>query len=248
LQDAPADRKETRMTRNLKALGLALVAVFAMGAVVASAAQAQGMFTTTGPTTLRAVNEVPPELNVLTALKGGIACPNVVYTGHKVAETPHKFLANGAKETTITPHYGHCTGPAGTGATVDMNGCDYVFDLLGEAAADKYNIRATVICPAGKHITITFWKTPKEHTEVGKVPFCHATVTESAAGYLGLTATDLTNGHLTVKGSVGGIVVDKPAMGVLCPAEEDKNGELHISINVEGRNEAGKTTAISLSK
>jgi hypothetical protein len=234
------------MTRNLKALGLALVAVFAMGAVIASAAQAQqGTLTSTGPVTLRGVNEVG-QINSLTAFGGEVKCPNVVYTGHKVTETPHKPIPSGAKEVTITPHYGLCTGPAGVPATVDMNGCDYDFDLLETTGGgDTYGIRATVTCPAGKHITLTFFTSAANHTN--NKPFCHTTITENAAGYLGLHATDLTNGHLTVSGTIENISADKPAMGILCPEETTNAAKLHLSINVEGKNEAGVTTKISLS-
>jgi hypothetical protein len=236
------------MAHKLKALGLCLVAVLAMGAVVASAAQAQsqGTLTSTGPVTLRGVNEPEPAINAYTAFGTTTKCPNTVYTGHKVAETPHKFIPSGATQITITPHYGVCIGPLNVPTTVDMNGCDYVFDILETTGGgDTYGVRMTIVCPAGKHITDTFFKNAADHAAFK--PFCHHTLTENAAGYLGLHITDLTNGHLTVSGAIEGITIHKTGGGILCPEETTNVGKLDLSINIEGRNEAGATTKISLS-
>jgi hypothetical protein len=239
------ERKE--MTRNLKALGLALVAVFAMGAVIASAAQAQqGTLTSTGPVTLRGVNEAG-QVNALTAFGSEVKCPNALYTGHKYLETPHKFLTNGATTVTITPHYGTgCTGPLGVPATVDMNGCDYDFHILETTGGgDTYGIRAFITCPKDVHISITFFSSKANH-EANK-PFCHTVITENPLGYLGLHVTDLTTGHLTVSGTIENITAHKVDGGFFCPEETDTKAKLDLSINVEGRNEAGATTKISLS-
>jgi hypothetical protein len=240
------------MTRNLKALGLALVAVFALGAVVASAASAQvGTLTSTGPVTLIAVNTGEASTNQITAFGGTIQCPNTKYTGHKYNVTPHTFIPNDVSTTTVTPHFGTCTSKIGAASfltTIDMNGCDFVFHIEGTTpGVDTYTVRATVVCEATKHIVITIYATAAKHT--ANEPFCNLTITENPAGYLGLHATDLTNGKVSNTGEITGISVDKttPTGSILCPTETTNTATITVDISSEGKNEAGGTTSISLS-
>jgi hypothetical protein len=257
------------MIRNLKALGLALVAVFALSAVVASAASAQvkpGTLTSTGPVTLIGTQTAPvgeedvTKKNFLSAFGGTTTCATAKYTGHKAltllqTEDPetkkHELIPNDVSEITITPHYGVCNTKilaSNFPTTVDMNGCDYTFDLKETTpGVDTYTVRATVICPKDKHITITIFATAAKHTS--NEPFCHVTITENAAGYLGLHATDTTNGKIDITGTVAGISADKksPTGSILCPEETTNTAELTQDVTVEGKNEAGGATTISLS-
>jgi hypothetical protein len=240
------------MIRNLKVLGLALVAVFALSAVIASAASAQvGTLTSTGPVTLIGVNTGEASANQLSAFAGTTQCPNVKYTGHKYNVTPHTFIPNDVSTFTLTPHYGVCTSKIGAASfptTVDMNGCDYVFHLEGTTpGVDTYTVRATVVCEATKHIVITIYATAAKHT--ANEPFCNLTITENAAGYLGLHATDLTNGKGAITKEIGGISVDKksPTGSILCPEETTNTATLAQDVTVEGKNEGGTATTISLS-
>jgi hypothetical protein len=233
------------MIRNLKIMGLALVAVLAMSAMTASAASAQGKLTSDGPVTLRG-KHTAGTTNALTAFGASTVCNSATYTGHKVVTTPHGFIASGATETTITPHYGSCTA-FGLPATVDMNGCDYEFTIEGTdvSAANTYDVRASVICSGGQHIVVTVFSSASNH--ISGNSFCKTTITENKAGYTGLHATDLKNGHLRISGTVEGIEAHKTGGGFFCPEETTKNAKLDQNIEVEGRNEAGATTAISLS-
>jgi hypothetical protein len=247
------------MIRNLKVLGLALVAVFALSAVAASAASAQvGTLTSTGPVTLDGVNTGEASANQLSAFGGTTQCPNVTYTGHKALTTKeteegkiHEPIPNDSSKFTITPHYGVCTSKIGAASfptTVDMNGCDYTFDLEGTTpGVDTYTVRATVVCPTGKHITITIFASAAKHTS--NEPFCHITITENAAGYLGLHATDTTNGKIDITGTVTGISADKksPTGSILCPEETTNTATLAQDVTVTGKNNAGEATSISLS-
>jgi hypothetical protein len=241
------------MIRNLKALGLALVAVFALSAVVASAASAQvGTLTSTGPVTLDGVNTGVASANQLTAFEGTTQCPNVTYTGHKYNVTPHTFIPNDVSTVTITPHYGLCSAKIGAAtfpATVNMNGCDYVFHLEGTTpGVDTYTVKATVVCPETKHITIEIFATAAKHTS--KEAFCHITITENPEGYLGLHATDTTNGKVDITGEIKGITAHKERIGgsILCPVKETTNAAtLSQDVTIEGKNEAGGVTSISLS-
>jgi hypothetical protein len=126
------------MLRNLKTLGLALVAVLAMSAVVASAASAANFTAASYP---------------------------VTYSGSQAATEPHVFIADGYETTcknaefsgsasaasstaTLTPTYSECTA-FGLSATVDMNGCSYTFHLASTSKAD-----ADLNCPAGAEVEI----------------------------------------------------------------------------------------------
>jgi hypothetical protein len=240
------------MTRNLKALGLALVAVFALSAVLASVASAQvGTFTSTGPVTLIGTQTGEASANQITAFGATVQCPNAKFTTHKYNVTPHTFIPNDVSTTTVTPHFGVCSAKVGGPsfpATVDMNGCDYGFHIEGTTpGVDTYTIKATIECPTGKHITITIFASAAKHTS--NEPFCHLTVTENAAGYLGLHVTDLTNGKVSNSGTVTGISVDQksPTGSILCPEETTATASISIDIVNEGKNEAGSATNVSLS-
>ncbi len=241
------------MIRNLKVLGLALVAVFAFGAMLASAASAQnGIVTSDGPFTLKGVNRAGSEeaANSLKAFGITLTCPNAAYTGHKVNVTPHEKIANNSSSATITPAYGTCNITGGLKGTVDMNGCDYVFDLgATTAVADQYKVTSTVVCPAGKHIVVTLFTNPTFHAE--NKPFCHLTITE-VSSYDGLLLKDNTStpNSFALTGEIPNIEVDKEQIsgtsvdpGILCLKENTKTAALKIDVTVT----EASGTAIKLS-
>jgi hypothetical protein len=243
------------MIRNLKALGLALVAVFALSAVVASAASAQnGILTSTGPVTL--IGTQTGTANQLSAFGGTTTCSNTTtkYTGHKYNVTPHTFIPNNSSTFTVTPHYMGCTSKIGAAifpTTIDMNGCDYDFHLEGTTpGVDTYTLKAFVTCPTGQHITITIFATAAKHT--ANEPFCDITITENAGGYVGLHATETTSPtkKVVINGEIKELIsADKssPTGSILCPTESTNTASLVQDVELEGKNEAGSTTGISLS-
>jgi hypothetical protein len=138
------------MTRNLKALGLALFAMCALGAVAASAASAA--ITTDVFRSEQASTVVTAE--GLTTYSPKIK-PNLkqeclgTYTGTvKDKET----------SVTFTPSFENCK-PAGT--VVDTNGCNYIIygettDTLNtDGVTKEKHAPVTIECPANKHIEIT---------------------------------------------------------------------------------------------
>jgi hypothetical protein len=252
------------MIRNFKALGLALVAVLALGgAVVSSASAQQGLLTSTGPVTLTGAETGggggapggPLTLtakqtgaegsNALTAFAGKVVCANATYTGHKVTTTPHGLISSDVTQVTVTPHYGKCT-LFGKPATVDMNGCDYVFDFEGTSGPGKFNVKTTITCPSEKDIEMTMFETETKHTEGSS--FCRFVITESAAGYTGLSATDTGNGRIDINGSAKGLTVDeKSGEPVLCAEATTTSGEMHLDIEVEGKSAGGAAVPIVIS-
>jgi hypothetical protein len=155
------------MTRNLKVLGLALIAVFALSAVIASAASAVTIhkFTTTaanGKAVLTG-DQVGTEAENAFSTKGKnlpIECnaANVSYKG---------TVGNGATEVTVHPTYGlatpaktTCKSPLGE-ASIVTTGCNYI--ITGETSpftntsgvSEGEDATVHLECEAGKEIKVT---------------------------------------------------------------------------------------------
>jgi hypothetical protein len=142
------------MIRKLKALGLALGAVFAMGAMMASTASAIDVFT----------NAAKTETDILTGfshdnvfkLGGGVSfeCTTAKFAG--TAKHGDTFVTAEAVYTgtpSVVRHTEHCLGsPGNQKLTIDMNGCHY--DLSGntEVTSDGTDAQIWITCPevAGK--------------------------------------------------------------------------------------------------
>ena len=128
------------MIRNLKALGLALVAVFAMSAMVSSAASASPTITSTAGATI--IGE--EEGNVKFTVTGQeVFCENAHYTG--------TAPANAFTTLTVTPEYSGCFAETAIGklnANVvgfGAGGCDFLLHSTGTA---------DLVCAAGKDVTV----------------------------------------------------------------------------------------------
>jgi len=150
------------MIRNLKALGLALGAVFALSAAMASSASAIDTFTSS--VTPAVVTGEPHSTDAFHKFEVTLAKPfSIECATSKFSGT----FKSGASQVTIFPTYTGtkekpteppCKSTLGT-ATVDMNECSY--DLTGKTTNEhpkgsgKFDAVVWVTCPAGKEITIT---------------------------------------------------------------------------------------------
>jgi hypothetical protein len=152
------------MIRNLKVLGLALVAMFAMSALVASAAQAQTSFTLTGDAGTTQLDS--HGANHLFTLSGGrsFTCKTITSTNDAVTLPTSTVTAK--------PVFSECTSKiAGTPVpvTVTMNECDFLFHLTGtdpDGNSDHYVGDVGIVCPVGKSIDIHVYPEgtlPSEH-------------------------------------------------------------------------------------
>ena len=135
------------MMRNLKVLGLALVAMLAMTAVAASAASADDLTSEKSPVTLTGKQSGGGDTFTTTA--GTVKCKEVKYTVASqvtpttaVSATPEYPAKNALGEQ-------NCTG-FGFPAEVKTNGCTYTF-TIGAATTGGLDI----VCPAGQEITVT---------------------------------------------------------------------------------------------
>jgi hypothetical protein len=135
------------MMRNLKVLGLALVAVFAMSAVAASMASADDLTSESSPVILSGKQEGS---DVLTITAGNIACKEIKYSGTTITPTT---------TVTVTPSYPEKTSAGEQNCTalgfpsiIHTNGCTYLFHINGAGSTTG---TVDIVCPAGKEITVT---------------------------------------------------------------------------------------------
>jgi hypothetical protein len=173
------------MIRKLKALGLALVAVFAMSAIVATAAQATAGTLTTFP----AGKTV--KVTAAQTAKIGAEAHEFVLTDHEVE--PGKFAntkcetaqfhgvgtyTTGATTITVEPTYKECTA-FGQPATITTTGCDYLLHTGTKTPAGTgWHVVTTVTCTGANLIKIV-------------TGTCEVTVGSQAAE--GLTTSEVTN-------------------------------------------------------
>lgn len=136
------------MTRKLKTLGLAFMAVIAISATAASAASADWL---TGETAFVSLTGKQTGAgDVFTTTAGTVKCKQASYKSPFAESTP-------AASVTLTPSYPaktsggeqNCTA-FGFPAEVTTNGCEYEF-WLGPATFGSVE----VFCPIGKEITVT---------------------------------------------------------------------------------------------
>jgi hypothetical protein len=131
------------MNGNVKALGIALAALLALGVATAPSALAVVEFHTDSET---GVATFEPEEESLIGLNYG----SILCTSQKF----HGYFDDEVSTTAITLkvlNY-QCGGPFGTKAVVKMNGCEYVFRAGNTDASKNYEGLWEIECPAGKKI------------------------------------------------------------------------------------------------
>ena len=220
------------MPRNLKALGLALVAVLAMSAVVASAAQANDNFTAaTYPATLSGT--------------AGFAAVGLDAFGTEVTCPETKFSAPlaGASETLVaTPTFPQTfASPCHVGtlpATVTINACKFRFHM-GATTAGVAAVTSDLTCETGD-VEIDVYASEAAHT--AGTPICHITF-KGGTENQGLTGGKVKNGtnDLVIEGAVEGIhVTQVRTSAIACPTGTvDNNGKFTVKtpITVTGTHE-----------
>jgi hypothetical protein len=123
------------MNRKFKTLGVAFVAVLAMTALAAASAQAH--FSSAAYPAVASGEQT--EKHEFTTVAGTVKCSTANFTSGSISETSSTL--------TVTPEYKTCT-IAGIGATVNMNGCDYVFSV-DSSSGGVSNLNTAVNCPGG---------------------------------------------------------------------------------------------------
>lgn len=246
--------KEETMIRNLKALVLALVAVFAMSAVagsVASTQQGESAAESVEGVTLLGSQTGGGGSNALTAFGIKVECWPTTYTGHQYGETPHALIPDAATTFTLTPDYSqeNCLS-SGFPTTIDMNGCDYVLHI-GETTPSEnkegtYGITFDIVCPAEKAISVTVFTNSTDHK--ANTAFCTAQI-KPQTGLKGAHVTDTGNGYIDVTGTIEGMHIEKANHGAhtaICPNATTTTGKLDVDMTFEGHGPDGTATEVSL--
>jgi hypothetical protein len=154
------------MKRNLKALGLALVATLALAAIAATGSSAEegkeaSFWAAEGAVKIDATGEGTQEF--VTSI-GTLQC-------HEEGEDPAvhgtaKYVGETTELTGESIEYTNCTvpGPFGTNfpITVDMNGCDLLFAAGTQTSATTAEGSVHIQCNGEAEITITIFKASSE--------------------------------------------------------------------------------------
>lgn len=210
------------MTRNLKALGLALSVCFAISAVGASAASAMPLFHSEMEDTILTGSQGQEEANVLTTDLGEMKCDSVNFAGTMGAVTTTTL--------TLKPKYEKCK-VAGVNSIVTENGCAYRFHL-GENT-ETLEAKMDIECPDGQRIEI--------HT-----PEC--TITIPPQGNL-VETTFTSEGEGTTRAIIADLNIGEIHYvedGAACASEEEttENGTYTGQITVRGENAGGEHVGI----
>ncbi len=234
------------MTRNLKALGLAFFAMFALGAVAASAALATPVLTSDGPVTLDGVETGTPGVDNSLTFEGHVVkCPGSTYTGHEYNVTPHEFIEPPVSTVTINPQYNQSECAADEfSATVVTEGCDYVFHTGEKISEGTYSVTADVVCETGKAIYVEAFAGESHGFRVctDKVP-----AQTGIEGTAHLTNTPESGGvpdDIDLAGTFEGITVHQSG---LCGTASGATGVLHVDLTITGTNESGGATGVTIS-
>jgi hypothetical protein len=228
------------MTRKLRTLGLALVALFVVGAMTASAALAESQLTSDGPVELTG-KDSEGEKATFTGFGLTASCQGE-YTVGLENQTPHTFFDPSmifVAIFTVAPHYTNCTAKLGESSvpdTVTMNGCDYLVHVGN--GAEHWE----VVCPGGQQIEMHSYSGSSHLSSICtiKVP--------GQTGISGGAVENLKEGgveKLVVKEPLSSIRATKS--GVLCGgSSETENASMDMHAVISGVNEEGKATGISI--
>lgn len=192
------------MIRNIKVLGLALVAVLAMSAVAASAASAGNFTSSAEVTSLVAGQTVTHEFVTNT---GVVVCEEAHFTGEQSGTT--------VETVTVAPEYNGCEFQELFTVSVSENGCEYVFHA-SSATEGTVDI-------AGCNESVPY-------IQVGNLLTCRVRVQEQN-GRGPVEYEDLGN-NVAVLSKVEGLVYSES--GAACKGGAVNNGTYNGSSEVKG--------------
>jgi len=217
------------MIRNLKVLGVAAVAVLAMSAAIASAAQ--GAVTAgANPATVKGVQT---NTNTLSNGIRTVSCTEANLTG---------TLAGSAESVTIAPTYGGCTGNGGTTATVTTTGCKYI--LTPDSSAASGTGKVSVSCEAGKNIVVEIWATGKSHSEAKLCKLEVPTQGPLSGGSYKNAGSGSTE-HIELSFEITSLkVLRTEGTAANCGAAEKTNASYTGNIDATATNEGGTQVAL----
>jgi hypothetical protein len=181
------------MIRNLKVLGLALVALLAMSAL-ASTASAQ-FESEAESTTLTASSNAMQKFAPATG-STAIECTTIKFVGTQSGKATTKVE--------VAPIYSNCETFLGAATAVTTNGCKYVFHLAQGSTIGTTDVE----CPTGKVIEI----------EVGSIcKYTIGTQTDLSSVTFKTTGSGTTR-EVIVEPNIDGITSTRTTNDFFCPA------------------------------
>ncbi len=240
------------MIRNLKALGLSLVAIFALSAMVASAASANQIvstpywFASDGDWTTLSGSQGTPGDVFETDAGLPIKCTTTNYSGSVSVTTTTTI--------TLTPSYANCTF-GGFTADVVTNGCRYEFHADGKTGTtttdppadtihweNKYHTETTIKCDPGKDITVTA-------TQAGVVKCTVHIGEQNLPTGIVLTNETKTGGVKDIKAHINFTTIkysqtEGSGLGKCATADNTNNGKYTGSATISGKNTANVDTSV----
>lgn len=222
------------MTSKSRVLGLAFVAVLAIAsAMAASAAQAESVFGTPDakyPKTVTGTSE-PSTGEQLNTEAGSVECEASHY---------HGTISSLTTTLTLTPNYTNCAAFGFAEATINTEGCGYVFHATEHIGTDSYRAHFQVTCPPGKSIKITAATCEVE---------IKAQNGRTTVDITNMTAIPVTNNDITVKFTVTSLAYNVTKDGFLCPFKgtgSKSDGEYQTANYITFQGEEGlEVTTIS---
>ena len=233
-------RIKSRASRNLKALGLSLAAVLALGVVGASAAQAEGKFIAGKyPASLIGSSTSAQTITIAGGVRK-VSCGTASFTGE---------LTAAAESVQIFPTYLMCSGSLPSEpVTLSPNGCSNTWTVTKLESATTAIGTEAINCPAGQEYQIDFYASAKEQSE--HKPIC--TYGLPAQAGLGIVEyTDVGSGStasLNITRNVTGVKVNVlKGLKIACGAAAGTSTTAAIggSLNMTAKN-AGVQTGLSV--
>ena len=241
------------MIRNLKVFGLALVAVFAMSALVASAASANKAYWFNSDTgaadwTKLSGEQIKGTPDTFVVDAGTVSCTTATYAGSTSATTTNTI--------TLAPTYAGCTlFPLPGTAAITTNGCSYDFQADGQTTNGdgtvngKFDTNTTVVCPTTTTPTHVTHDITVVVTLAG-VTKCTVHIEEQSLG-TGVTLTNETNGSgvkdLKAHISFSNVKYTQTAgtgEGKCATTTTTSNGVYTGGATIEGKNTGNTATSI----
>jgi hypothetical protein len=223
------------MKRNLKALGLAMVAALALSAVAASSAQALNAHhfqVGKAPAVITAHDETGAAKPAF-SITGGehvVECGTATYEG-----TVNKKIEN--TEVTVVPTYSGCEVDGLIPATIDVNHCAYLLTNKTNANGD-----------AELHIECAKKEGTEEHTEItityeifGSKCVVHIHPTQTLVGvhYTQTENPESKKKDITIKATLSGIKYLETGSGFCPPTHTGEDGTLNGGITATAYEDLG---------
>jgi hypothetical protein len=230
------------MIFNFRAAKLVAVAAVVMAGLTSSASAQAGQLTADGPVTLDGTQTLVGEqwLNSFTLFGGSLQCPGSTYTGHKVGTA--EAVPNGSSTITITPTYVNCklhSFGSEYPATVQMNGCDYVFHIGETTFTNQYALSADVVCPKEAKIHISAY-TSASHS----VRICTDTIGPQTGLSGAIARSTSISGDFDVEERFRFLSAERTG---LCGSSTTTSGEWHFDATFNGTSALGSLTSVSIS-